>query len=205
MSTDHFHPDLALSDRACRHGRARQALPRPTPSRAPGENVRRFLSCRSARVETSSRDERNGREPGVRQRAIGSRLAPVSVERQQRRRCYRVPCIRAATSAVPHSRMWRQQISESRSRRHAVTPEQPISRGSTRHGTPVTSTNRMAANAMRSSHEDARFAEVNVPATAAATPPRAHHRHAATRPRAPPSVGAHPRMRAAALPRPTDF
>jgi hypothetical protein len=36
---------------------------------------------------------------------------------------------------------------QSRSRRHAVTPEQPISRGSTRHGTPVTSTKRMAGNA----------------------------------------------------------
>jgi hypothetical protein len=39
---------------------------------------------------------------------------------------------------------------QSRSRRHAVTPEQPLSQGSTRHGTPVTSTKRMAVNAMRS-------------------------------------------------------
>jgi len=44
MSTDHFHPDLAPSDRACRHGRARQALPRPTPSRAPGETYDASLS-----------------------------------------------------------------------------------------------------------------------------------------------------------------
>jgi hypothetical protein len=39
----------------------------------------------------------------------------------------------------------------SRSRRHAVTPEHPSSPGSIRHGTPVTSTKRMAVNAMRSS------------------------------------------------------
>jgi hypothetical protein len=33
------------------------------------------------------------REPGVRQRAIGSRLAPASVGRQQRRRRDQVPCV----------------------------------------------------------------------------------------------------------------
>ena len=33
-----------------------------------------------------------GRGPGVRQRAIDSLLAAASVERQQRRRRYRVPC-----------------------------------------------------------------------------------------------------------------
>ena len=37
------------------------------------------------------------------------------------------------------------------SRRHAVTPEQPISVGTIRHGTPVSNTNTIAVNATRSS------------------------------------------------------
>src|SRR5919107_3195911 len=36
------------------------------------------------------------------------------------------------------------------SRRQAVTPEQPICRGTIRHGTPLTSTNTIAVNAVRS-------------------------------------------------------
>jgi hypothetical protein len=38
---------------------------------------------------------------------------------------------------------------QSRSRRHAVTPEQPISAGTIRHDRPVTSTKRIAVKATR--------------------------------------------------------
>ena len=63
--------------------------------------------CASARLCATASDETRslrraarpaahcflGREPGVRQRAIGSRLAPASVGRQQRRRRDQAPCI----------------------------------------------------------------------------------------------------------------
>ena len=67
----------------------------------------RFRLRAGAQVETAALDETGslrhaarsaarcslGRQPGVRQRASGSRLAPASVGRQQRRRRYQAPCI----------------------------------------------------------------------------------------------------------------
>jgi hypothetical protein len=46
-----------------------------------------------------SADARLGRAAGVRQRAIGSRVAPASVKRQQRHLRYRVPCAPTAATA----------------------------------------------------------------------------------------------------------
>jgi hypothetical protein len=46
--------------------------------------------CRCGRLDDPLGHTRAGRGPGVRQRAIGSRLAPASVEQRCRR--YRVPC-----------------------------------------------------------------------------------------------------------------
>jgi hypothetical protein len=62
----------------------------------------------------------------------------IRPEAFKRRRTSR--CSRSHTPARCHSR----------NRRQAVTPEQPICRGTIRHGTPVTSTNTIAVNAVRS-------------------------------------------------------
>jgi hypothetical protein len=76
----------------------------PAPEHRPTRFVlRRVLSLTPGceRVPGASTHARPGRGPGVRQRAIGSRLAPASVERQQRCRRYRVPCDGAIRSTAP--------------------------------------------------------------------------------------------------------
>ena len=67
----------------------------------PESRCRPLLLDESGRANRPSQHCRDGRGPGVRQRAIGSRLAPASVERQQRRRRYRVPCSAVTTGDSP--------------------------------------------------------------------------------------------------------
>jgi hypothetical protein len=84
----------------------------------------------AAALRTPARD----RATGVRQRAIGSRVAPASVEKQQRHLRYRVPCNPGARVLISRARgallLSCTQASVAEFRRQMLAPDDLQDRGS---------------------------------------------------------------------------